>query len=67
LWREKEIKTTANVTRQDAREFLPLAAEIPIRPEVQEFPLEQANEALLLVKQGKTQGAAVLRISAPAT
>jgi propanol-preferring alcohol dehydrogenase len=63
LWREKEIKTTANVTRQDAREFLPLAAEIPIRPQIQEFPLEQANDALLLVKQGKTQGAAVLRIS----
>jgi propanol-preferring alcohol dehydrogenase len=63
LWLEKEIKSTANVTRQDAREFLPLAAEIPIRPQVQEFPLEQANEALLLVKQGKTQGAAVLRIS----
>ncbi len=63
LWCEKEIKSTANVTRQDAREFLPLAAAIPIRPQVQEFPLEQANEALLLVKQGKTQGAAVLRIS----
>ena len=63
LWREKEIKTTANVTRQDAREFLPLAAEVPIRPQVEEFPLEQANEALLLVKQGKTRGAAVLRIS----
>lgn len=62
LWREKEIKSTANVTRQDAREFLPLAAEVPIRPQVQEFPLEQANEALLLVKEGKTQGAAVLRI-----
>jgi len=62
LWREKEIKTVANVTRQDAREFLPLAAEIPIRPKVQEFGLEQANEALLLVKQGKTQGAAVLRL-----
>ena len=63
LWREKEIKTTANVTRQDAREFLPLAAEIPIRPQVEEFPLDRANDALLLVKQGKTQGAAVLRIS----
>jgi len=63
LWREKEIKTVANVTRQDAREFLPLAAEVPIEPQIQEFPLEQANEALLLVKQGKTQGAAVLRIS----
>ena len=67
LWREKEIKTTANVTRQDAREFLPLAAEIPIRPQVQELPLEQANDALLLVKQGKTQGAAVLRVSEMAT
>jgi propanol-preferring alcohol dehydrogenase len=63
LWREKEIKTTANVTRQDAREFLPLAAEIPIRPQVQEFPLEQANDALLSVKQGKMQGAAVLRVT----
>jgi len=65
LWREREIKTVANVTRQDAREFLPLAAEIPIRPQVQEFPLEQANEALLLVKGGRTQGAAVLRIARP--
>jgi propanol-preferring alcohol dehydrogenase len=67
LWQEKEIKSTANVTRQDAREFLPLAAEIPIRPQVQEFPLEQANEALRLVKEGKTQGAAVLRISESAS
>jgi len=63
LWLEKEIKTVANVTRADAREFLPLAAEVPIRPHVQEFALEQANEALQLVKQGKTQGAAVLRIA----
>jgi len=62
LWQEKEIKTVANVTRQDAREFLPLAAQVPIRPQIQEFTLEQANEALLLVKQGGTQGAAVLRI-----
>lgn len=62
LWREKEIKTVANVTRQDAREFLPLAAEVPIRPHVQQFALEQANEALQLVKQGRTQGAAVLNI-----
>ncbi|MCX5643347.1 MAG: zinc-dependent alcohol dehydrogenase family protein [Phycisphaerae bacterium] len=67
LWREKEIKSTANVMRQDAREFLPLAAEIPIRPQVQEFRLEQANEALRLVKEGKTQGAAVLRISESAS
>ena len=62
LWREKEIKTVANVTRQDAREFLPLAAAVSIRPQVQEFALEQASDALSLVKQGKTQGAAVLRL-----
>lgn len=63
LWREKEIKTVANVTRRDTQEFLPLAAEASIRPQVQQFTLEQANEALLLVKQGRTQGAAVLKIA----
>ena len=63
LWLEKEIKSVANITRKDAQEFLPLAAEIPIIPEVQEFALEEANEALILLKQGKIQGAAVLKIS----
>ena len=63
LWLEKEIKSVANITRKDAQEFLPLAAEIPIIPEVQEFALEEANEALILLKQGKIQGAGVLRIS----
>lgn len=63
VWHEKEIKSVANVARQDALEFLPLAAQIGIKPEVQEFPLEQANEALLLLKQGKMHGAGVLRIS----
>ncbi|KPJ54685.1 MAG: alcohol dehydrogenase [Dehalococcoidia bacterium DG_18] len=62
LWDEKEIKSVANITRKDAQDFLPLAAEIPIIPEVREFRLEEANEALLLLKQGKIQGAAVLRI-----
>jgi propanol-preferring alcohol dehydrogenase len=62
LWDEKEIKSVANITRRDAREFLPLAAEIPIIPEVQEFRLEKANQALLLLKQGKIQGAGVLRM-----
>ncbi len=63
LWYEKEIKSVANVTRKDAQEFLPLAAEIPITPKVQEFRLEEANEALILLKQGKIQGAGVLKIS----
>jgi propanol-preferring alcohol dehydrogenase len=64
VWYEKELKSVANVARQDALEFLPLAAEIPIIPEVQEFELEQANEALRLLKQGRIQGAGVLRMAA---
>jgi propanol-preferring alcohol dehydrogenase len=62
LWDEREIKSVANITRRDAQEFLPLAAEIPILPEVQEFKLEEANQALILLKQGKIQGAGVLRM-----
>jgi propanol-preferring alcohol dehydrogenase len=63
LWLEKELKSVANITRSDAQEFLPLAAKIPIKPEIQEFKLEQANEALTILKKGKIQGAGVLRIS----
>jgi propanol-preferring alcohol dehydrogenase len=62
LWDEKEIKSVANITRKDAQEFLTLAAKIPIIPEVQEFKLEEANQALILLKQGKIQGAGVLRM-----
>src|SRR4030066_1450430 len=62
LWDEKEIKSVANITRKDAQEFLLLAAEIPIIPEVQEFKLEEANQALILLKQGKIHGAGVLRM-----
>jgi len=64
LWYEKEVKSVANVTRRDAQEFLPLAAEIPIVPETQEFKLEEANEALILLQEGKMRGAGVLRIAA---
>jgi len=62
LWDEREIKSVANITRKDVQDFLPLAAKIPIVPEVQEFKLEEANEALLLLKQGKIRGTAVLRV-----
>jgi len=62
LWHEKEIKSVANVTRRDAEEFLPLAAQIPIVPTIEEFPLEQANEVLLRIKQSKLKAAGVLRI-----
>jgi propanol-preferring alcohol dehydrogenase len=63
LWHEKEVKSVANVTRRDAEEFLPLAAEIPIVPETQEFKLEEANEALALLKEGRIRGAGVLKIT----
>jgi len=63
LWQEKEIKTVANIARKDVQEFLPLAAEIPIRPEITEFKLEEANQALISLKQGKYRGAGVLRIA----
>jgi propanol-preferring alcohol dehydrogenase len=62
LWMEKEIKSVANVTRQDVREFLQLAAEANIKPEFQEYDLKDANQALLGMKQGKIRGAKVLRI-----
>ena len=62
LWDEKEVKSVANITRKDAQEFLPLASQIPIIPEVQEFKLEEANKVLILLKQGKIQGAGVLRM-----
>jgi len=63
LWMEKEIKSVANITRKDVSEFLELAAEIPLRPETQTYPLEEANKALLEMKQGKIRGAKVLTIN----
>lgn len=62
LWLEKEIKSVANITRKDVQDFLQLAAEIPIKPEVQEFRLEDANKALVELKERKIRGAKVLRI-----
>jgi alcohol dehydrogenase, propanol-preferring len=62
LWQEKEIKSVANVTRRDVSEFLELAGRIPITPEIQEFPLEEANAALVELKERKIRGAKVLRI-----
>ncbi len=61
LWMEKEIKSVANVARIDVDEFLNLAARIPIRPEVQEYTLEEANTALVELKERKIRGAKVLR------
>lgn len=63
LWLEKEIKSVANVAREDIRDFLELAATIPIHPEIQEFPLIEANSALMELKNRKIRGAKVLRIT----
>jgi propanol-preferring alcohol dehydrogenase len=63
LWLEKEIKSVANVTRADVREFLKIAAEIPIKPDVEEFDLIEVNRALVELKERKIRGAKVLRIT----
>jgi propanol-preferring alcohol dehydrogenase len=60
LWMEREIKTVANVTHYDIQEFLPLAAEVPVRPEVTTYRLEEANRALIELKRGPIKGAKVL-------
>jgi propanol-preferring alcohol dehydrogenase len=62
LWMEREIKTVANVTQHDLRRFLPLAAEIPLRAEVQTYRLEDANQALVDLKRGPVRGAKVLTV-----
>jgi propanol-preferring alcohol dehydrogenase len=62
LWMEKEVKSVANVTKADVQEFLQFAAKASIRPEIQHYPLEDANKALLELKDGKIRGAKVLRI-----
>jgi propanol-preferring alcohol dehydrogenase len=60
LWGERQIRSVANMTRADARDFLTLAAEINLQPTVTSFPLEQANEALQAVKRDAIDGAAVI-------
>ncbi len=60
LWGERQIRSVANMTRQDARDFLQLAAEIPLQPKATRFSLEQANEALIALKNDAIDGAAVI-------
>lgn len=63
LWMEREIKSVANVTRADARDFLDIAAAVPIKPEIEEFRLEDANRALVELRERKIRGAKVLVIT----
>ena len=60
LWGERVIRSVANLTRRDGEEFLKLAPQVPVRTEIEEHPLEEANEALDRVRSGKVRGAAVL-------
>src|SRR5215472_6844095 len=62
LWEERAVRSVANLTRRDGEEFLALAPQVPVRAEVEEFPLEQANEALDRLRAGRIRGAAVLRV-----
>ena len=60
LWGERQIRSVANMTRADARDFLKIAAAIDLRPRVTAFPLAQANQALLAIKQDAIDGAAAI-------
>jgi alcohol dehydrogenase, propanol-preferring len=65
LWEERVVRSVANLTRQDGEEFLALAPKVPVRTEIEVFPLEAANEALDRLRAGQVSGAAVLTIRAP--
>jgi propanol-preferring alcohol dehydrogenase len=60
LWKERVIRSVANLTRKDAEDFLALAPKIPVVTETVPYPLEQANEALGALREGRLTGAAVL-------
>jgi len=60
LWGERQLRSVANMTREDARDFLDLAAEIRLQPKVTAYPLEQANDALAAVKNDSVDGAVAI-------
>jgi alcohol dehydrogenase, propanol-preferring len=63
LWGERVLRSVANLTRQDGEEFLALVPQVPVRPEIEVFPLEQANEALERLRRGEIRGSAVLEVA----
>ncbi len=65
LWEERVLRSVANLTREDAHEFLALAPKVPVRTTVQEFPLDQAEEALSRLRAGRIEGSAVLTVPQP--
>ncbi len=65
LWGERVLGSVANLTRRDGEEFMALAPQVPVRTEVEVYPLEEANEALGAIRDGSLKGAAVLRVGGP--
>ena len=63
LWEERMIRSVANLTRADAREFLALAPTVPVKTHVQTYELADANRALADLREGRLEGAAVLTIN----
>jgi propanol-preferring alcohol dehydrogenase len=66
LWGERTLRSVANLTRRDGEEFLALAPRVPVRTEVEPYPLEDANLALNRLRRGEVRGAAVLVVSGAA-
>lgn len=64
LWMEKEIKSVANITRSDVEQFLRIASNVPLTPEVETYPFEEANEAIIDLKHKHAKGAKVLLVNA---
>lgn len=65
IWGERVVRSVANATRQDAEDLLAVAASIPVRTDIESFPLDQANEALGKLKRSEIRGAAVLKVGRP--
>ena len=63
LWEERCVRSVANLTRQDGEEFLALAPRVPVRTDVEAFPLDAANEALAALRAGRIRGAGVLEVA----
>jgi alcohol dehydrogenase, propanol-preferring len=62
LWHEHSVRSVANLTRQDGEEFISLAPQVPVKTEIQVYPLAEANQALDDIRHGRVRGTAVLRI-----
>jgi propanol-preferring alcohol dehydrogenase len=63
LWNERTLRSVANLTRSDGEEFMKIAPQVPVRTETREYALEEANQALSDLREGRVEGAAVLRVT----